>query len=304
MNFLPAAYLQQAFGLSFLSQRKFSELGNAPVKSAFPPVELFWNTEISSLASPGTFSNKWQICPGSFSMELFGLAHFHVTTNRITVSAEQDAPDEAIRLILFGSPIAALLHMKGVLALHGSAIKLPGKGAALFTGVSTAGKSTLAVALSQRGYPFLADDLAAVHFDTNGRAWLYPGLARCKLWGNTMDKLNINPDSSERIYPDLEKYSITIKTSNNPEPLAFIYELSPHENSKVTISPVKGIDKLRLLDKQTYRSAFIKELGLKSEHLKRLEKLAAQVPIGKIIRPNNKFSSIDSIISLLEHDWI
>lgn len=303
-NSWPSDGRQQAFGLSFVSGREFAELNRVSIGSALPATDLRWGDTPPTLPLPHTSRGLWQARPGEFLLTVPRVARYYVVPDGITVSPEPEASDETVRLFLFGSAIGALLHLNGILALHGSAVRLPdGKGAALFTGVSTAGKSTLAAALAQRGYPPLADDIAAVHFDATGRAWLYPGLARCKLWGNALDKLNLCADAGERLRPDLDKYSIELATWAEPEPLAHVYELLPREQGEVTLAPIKGLEKLRLLDRQTYRPAFVDGLGLRSDHLRRLGQLATQASMGQIIRPYSQASTLDAIIARLIQDW-
>ena len=68
-----------------------------------------------------------------------------------------------IRVFLLGSCLGALLHQRGVLALHASAIETD-QGAVLFMGDSGMGKSTTLQAFIKRGYKMLADDITRGRF--------------------------------------------------------------------------------------------------------------------------------------------
>ena len=76
---------------------------------------------------------------------------------RIRYEAPGLAADE-VRPFLLGSAWAALACQRGLLCLHASAVACA-DGVHAFTGASRDGKSTLAGALSMRGYPFFSDDV-------------------------------------------------------------------------------------------------------------------------------------------------
>ena len=145
--------------------------------------------------------------------------------------------------------------------------------------------------------------LAAVHFDDAGQAWLHPGLARCKLWGNALEKLDIARDAGVPVRPGMDKYALDMETWSEPERLTHVYELLPKQHGVLGLEAVKGLKKLGLLDRQTYRPGFIDGLGLKSGHLKRLGLLAGQVSTAQLTRPMGAESTLNAMISLLERDW-
>ena len=68
---------------------------------------------------------------------------------------------DSLSLALSGVVMAALLFQRGCFIAHGSAVSIAGE-SILFLGDSGAGKSSLAIALHQRGYPILTDDLAGI----------------------------------------------------------------------------------------------------------------------------------------------
>ena len=77
--------------------------------------------------------------------------------------AEDDAVLDAYHAAAL--PMAVQVALGGQ-ALHASAVVAPALGALAFCGVSHAGKTTLAFALSRRGYPIWADDVLA--FEARG----------------------------------------------------------------------------------------------------------------------------------------
>jgi len=103
---------------------------------------------------------------------------------------------------LVGPILAFMLRRRGALLLHGSAVSAGGH-AATFLGPSGIGKSTLAAALSRRGYSILADDLSRLD-KRDGRYYIAPGYAGLRLWG----------DSAETLYGDLASLPRLVENSS------------------------------------------------------------------------------------------
>jgi len=145
-----------------------------------------------------------QVTPGEARFGLPGVARLLVRGgNEILI--ERQADDEMIRLLLVGTGAALLLHQRGLLPLHASAVVAPA-GAILFMGHSGAGKSTLLGEFLRRGYPMLAEDLAAVRLDAEGAAWVEPGVQITKLWADSAAELGQSTDGLPRVRPELEKF--------------------------------------------------------------------------------------------------
>jgi hypothetical protein len=107
----------------------------------------------------------YQISPDRFLLGLGKIARYLVSEGReIVIERVPGGSDDAVRVFLFGSVFGALLHQRGVLPLHGSAV-MPSRGATIFAGPSNSGKSALAAAFHRRGYDVLADDVCAITFD-------------------------------------------------------------------------------------------------------------------------------------------
>ena len=105
------------------------------------------------LQDPGGQGVLYQSAPRQFLLKISRVARYLVSDgNEIIVDPEPDADLSAIRLFLFGSAFGALLHQRGILPLHGSAI-VTSRGAVVFAGVSGSGKSALACAFHRQLNP-------------------------------------------------------------------------------------------------------------------------------------------------------
>jgi hypothetical protein len=85
---------------------------------------------------------------------------------------DQDAPADAIQEAFIRVALPMALQASGCEVLHASAVSEP-RGVHLFCGASRAGKSTIAFALSRRGFEVWADD-AVAFTAADGRAVAIP----------------------------------------------------------------------------------------------------------------------------------
>jgi hypothetical protein len=206
---------------------------------------------------------NWELAPDQFLLRVPGLARFLVTGGRdIAVELEPDAQErDAIGFVL-GTAFGILLHQRGALVLHGSAVERDGKAIAI-CGPSGAGKSTLAAALCREGYSFATDDLCVIGLDERRLPIVFPDGRRLKLWKQTIDKLDLGNRRGEAVRGQFEKYyidpfgSVTI-----PPRLTAIYLL---RDSPPTIEkPIEALalpDAMRALEIESYRPALLERMG-------------------------------------------
>ena len=97
----------------------------------------------------------------------------------IVIEPAPRVDERALRLVVLGNGVGMILHQRGLLVLHASAVAIAGA-AVVFSGFSGAGKSTIAAALNRRGHPLVADDVVAVRAEPDGYVVL-PGFPQVKL---------------------------------------------------------------------------------------------------------------------------
>jgi len=97
---------------------------------------------------------------------------------RIEVEPAPDVDDALLAFPLLGPVMALLLHQRGLLILHASAIAVGGK-SAVFMGDKGAGKSTTASAMIRAGHRLLTDDVVAL--DLTAQPMIVPGFPQLKL---------------------------------------------------------------------------------------------------------------------------
>ena len=118
-------------------------------------------------------TNRWQARPGAFLMRVEDIARYLVTGGRDMLVDPLGTDDGEVVAFFASSPFTALLQQRGVATLHAASVATKA-GAVLLLGRSGIGKSSLAAALVERGYPLLADDVTGVTLDAGGRPVVLP----------------------------------------------------------------------------------------------------------------------------------
>jgi hypothetical protein len=238
-----------------------------------------------------------QARPGLLWLHVPGVAWFLVSEGRqIEIMPEPEADWQTVRIYLLGSAMGALLHQRGLLVLHGNAIRF-GQQAVAFCGESGAGKSTLSAALVKRGFQLLTDDVCVI--DRQGQ--VQPGYPELKLWQDTMETLDIPLDELTPVRAKINKYAWTLlhEFHARPLPIAAIYLLSDSNLQAAQLRPLKGMEKYLPLKNQTYRSRYLDGLGLTAHHLQLCGRLTGQVDVTQLCRARVKFNK-ESVTTLLD----
>jgi len=113
----------------------------------------------------------------------------------ITVDPDPGATTAHLQFVTLGTALGMLLHQRGCLVLHASAVAL-GDRVVAFLGATGAGKSTLAAALHARGHDVVADDVVAV--PTPADPVVPPGAPLLKFDEETVDELrDVQPRAAD-----------------------------------------------------------------------------------------------------------
>jgi len=200
----------------------------------------------------------------------------------ITVDPAPGADDQLIRLFLLGPALAALLHQRGMLMLHASAVAVDGAAIA-FLGQSGSGKSTTARALYDSGCRLVADDVVAV--DVRGRSGpiVLPAFPQLKLWPESAAALGDDPLTLPTLHPQLEKrrYGAVRRFSPKPLPLGRVYLLRPGRAQEV--APLGPREALVELVRHSFCARLLPAGGA-VRHLRQCSMLASSVPIRRLTR--------------------
>jgi hypothetical protein len=155
--------------------------------------------------------------------------------DEIVVSPAPNVSQQVLRLFLLGRVLGTLLHQRGLLVLHASAVATNGSAIA-FMGGKGWGKSTLAGAMYEAGHSIVADDVVPISIDSSGTASVFPVFPQLKLWPEAAAFLGDAVTTLPRLHPEYEKRARVASRgfSPAPVPLKAIYVLDEGDQLEVT----------------------------------------------------------------------
>jgi hypothetical protein len=272
------------------------------IRSAVPLPELvaFEGAEADAIIRTGAIdwrpdkydAARWfEVTAEGVYLSWEGVGKFLVSRGReITMDPCQGAEQRLLRLPLLGTALALLLHQRGLLVLHASAIDVRGRGVA-FLGSKGRGKSTMAAALYARGHRLLSDDIVAIDEDESGCPQVLPGFPQFKLWPQAAaSSLGDDPALLPELARGLDKRArrAADRFSLGPVPLANLYALA--EGNEARLKPLGSQASLRQLVAHSYVTRFGGEL-LRGEqgasHLRHCANLIRRASAFEFRRPDS-----------------
>lgn len=273
-------YRYKAFGLNFMADFEIPELLESAEN---PEVSIRIGktpAQINTIIKKGV---RYQAGKDEFLLETDRIAKFYIKNgNEIIVEPFKQEVDKEVRLFLLGSAFGALFLQRGLLPIHGSAIRF-GHSTSIFTGLSGAGKSSIAAWFVQQGYQILADDISVI----NHSLQVEPGFPGMKIWKDVLEKLGISTDSLSSIRPDIQKYKYGVESNfcTQPLPVKNIFIIHPKNTPGFVSEELTGIEKFNALKNNTFRYRFVEGLQKQQEHFMVINQLIQQVKVYRIKRP-------------------
>ncbi len=206
--------------------------------------------------------------------------------------------EEKLRLILLGVALAVLLHQRGLLVLHASAIEINGEVVA-FIGDKGWGKSTTSAAFHARGYNLVTDDLLVLNINDFECPTVFPGFPQLKLLPDAIAALGDDPTKLNRIYSQVEKRARRVSDgfSQTLMPLKSIYVLDA--GSTLEIEPLQNQEAFIELVRHSFLATLLKATETASLHFHQCMKLTRCVPLHRLKR-RNSLSDLPAIVQLVE----
>ena len=205
---------------------------------------------------------------------------------------------------LLGRVFALWLQLAGTQVLHGSCLTRDGASFGLLAQSGT-GKSTLATALSERGWALVTDDLIPLEPHPNG-CLIRPGLPFSRLWPDTGRRFFAGFEHFPRVHPDLEKRKVTHRSDGSDRfcrearilTRLIILERSEPEHP-LEIEALTGARALTTLIGVSYRPDPLEPLGLQGPLMEALSRVVERVPVFLIRFPSG-FDRLDEVCDAIE----
>jgi hypothetical protein len=286
------------YGMTLHSQFPLPGLP-AGADSAAPDVEIRAGKVPPDLHCAEVRDTLYQANARRVLFDIPSIGRYLVSDGREIV-VEPFGDDDAARLFLLDTAVAPLLHQRGVLALHASAVATA-QGAVLFAGVAGTGKSTLAAALDRRGSALLADTAAVIRFDGQGQPWILPGYPQIDLWQDTLDRLDIA--NRQALRPGIAKYAVPpSRFQASPLALKRIYVLGTLAGNEAVIDPLPGMRGILALTPLVYRLRLAVAMGVAGRLERMLADVVRRVPVAGLVRPEEGFR-LDRLVERVEREW-
>ena len=219
----------------------------------------------------------------------------------IDIDPIEGADSKHLSIPLFGAVFATLLHMRGILVLHASAVVREGK-CAIFLGDKGAGKSTTAFAMIKAGYTLLSDDVVAITFDEAGQPRVLPAFNQVKLLDDAATKFGLDLSEAAQIHPLVEKRRHQAKDAfcNDTAEAAAIYVLDRDKDAAAI--PYAADEALKSLIGYSYASRFGSEAfppQIAMQHFQACGQLIRTTVVGKLVVPDT-LECIEEAVKLVD----
>jgi hypothetical protein len=190
-----------------------------------------------------------------------------------------------------GLVLGFLLHLRGQVCLHASAVAVEG-GAIALLGPAGAGKSTTAAAFARQGFPVLSDDIVTL-CETGGSFLVQPGYPRLCLppeatasFYGSADALPLFAANWDKRYLDLQQNGHRFQ--DRALPLAAVYRLSERGamGADQRVEAMSPREALLDLVGNSYANYLLDDAQRAAEFAV-LGRVAARVPMMRVNAPEN-----------------
>ncbi|MCU4653919.1 hypothetical protein N8I71_13825 [Roseibacterium sp. SDUM158016] len=275
------------YGLRVESEVELPEIAGSEVLVDEEPIVIERGHVPEELRNGRKFGSSMQVADNLCLYEFPGAGRYLVEGGRrIVVAAQRDAAANDVRAFLFGSVMGTLLHQRGLLPMHISAV-VSSRGVIAFTGPSGAGKSTTAAIIhQQKGWPILCDDVAVVRM-TSGKPVLSAGLVRLKLWKDALNRLDIHEHGLDRDLLRFDKFHVSAPNmfAGDTQVLQSLFELAWGDNE--TLEPLKGVDAFRTVMAAVYRPYLADLVGDRALMTANCMAVAKKISVARLTRPKD-----------------
>ena len=275
----------RAFGLNLQSEIPLAELEPSDFEKADVSIRLGGVDPVSSAGQ----ARRMEVAGDQFLLDKDGVARFRAENGgSITVEPYPRARMEEITMYLMGSCMGAILLQRRIFPVHGSCLRA-GNAGIILTGKSGAGKSTIAAGFLARGCQILADDVSAVRLDAGGRPVVSPSYPGQKLWEDAAGRMEGVREKTP-LYRNQEgesKFAVRRDDCFCREsvPLAAVYEIISCQVPDVTLTEIKGAEKVDVLLNNIYRKTIARRMGLAGWCCLNGMAIAQSLKVYRVVRP-------------------
>lgn len=209
-------------------------------------------------------------------------------------------------LRLLGPVLSYWFELRGLPTLHASAVAVNGRAVA-FLSHHGGGKSGLAAAMVQAGFPLLTDDLLVLE-EMEDRWEARPAYPEMRMWPDEAAHFAGPPEDLPLVQVDSEKRRVAIGDGgfgsflDASVPLACIYLASRRleGDGGIEIQPVLRSEALIELVRHSFSPRLVEAAGLQPARLDRLARLVRAVPVRRLVYPSG-FDRLPEVVRFLHN---
>lgn len=254
-------------------------------------VRIQWRHLPDALPAPVHTEHDHQARPGEALIQRES-GRFLVRAGRdVAIHPDPHRAEAEVAQALAGIVIGVLLHQRGQLPLHASAVAHGGNGI-LLVGRRGAGKSTLAAHLHQRGYRVLCDDYCALTPSDESPIRLTQGTRYLKLEQEAVEGLGLSVQGLSRLPTKKPKYGYPIDEQRNGNGVAHLRAIVLLTvGDRLSLERMAPGGAFQVLQRFTYRRGYLKGLGLVEAHFRLCSQVAATVPVWHLRRSSDALAA-------------
>jgi hypothetical protein len=210
-------------------------------------------------------------------------------SDQIIVEPYADVPLAHLPFPLLGPILGLVLHLRGLVVLHASAIEINGR-SAIFVGDKMAGKSTTAAAFLREGYRLLTDDLLAIDISASDGPVILPAYGQLKLSDEASQAIALPIATKLPLaYSEFTKRQHRLSNDFSHEPICLdkLYVLK-RGSTVPGIIPIKGVNALHVIMRFSYITRFGKIAlpgRMEGQHLQRCAQVARSIDVAYLEIP-------------------
>lgn len=247
--------------------------------------------------------------PGSDLIRYTEVADFHLDDDRIHCHLLDPRYDYMVEIHLLGLVFAYWFERRGIPVLHASGVSVDGR-AAVFIATNKGGKSSLAGGLMRAGHPLLSDDVIGIQSGSRGFEGR-PGFPSMRLWPDQAAHFHEDWEGLGLAHPRFDKRLVPVGDAgfgsfhDAPAPLGALY-LPDRRPSRagdpvVELIPLSPREAVLELVRGSFLPRLVQEVGLAPARLATFARLAAAVPVKRLVYPEG-VAFLPTVCAAIEED--
>jgi hypothetical protein len=274
-----------------------------PLSSMLP--DLIFRREVFSRPIPKSGQAVFEFGETDAYIGFGGVGHFLLPKPGIVVFDYVEGSDPALlSLGLLGTVMATVLHRRGLLTMHASAVEIGGRGT-VFLGDKGAGKSTTAAGFISAGHRLVADDVLPIDLARDGTCQILPGYPQLKLSEAASRSIAL-PEATAIPISDIGFYKRRLRLdgsfSSQPVKPAVFYVLASGDNLQTI--PLFGAEAMKAVMANSYHVRFGLQVfhgAVAAAHMQQCAAMVRAVPV-RVLNVPRDLNRLPELVSFVEHD--